>query len=153
MANITRIEAARLLSTYISMLLRADIIIPPTLPDFQKTDPKPTLRKVMQHLPTVCQRAVDGEELIFSLPLATQTKGTSLSQGVADVVNALLLESASSPPATEDNTIVAPTFFYPDGSAMVIKFAPIAIASAMTLLINCDAARMFIENAISKNRV
>ena len=137
----SRTNAAALLSEYLSMLLRANIQVPPLLDEGKPI--KPSIGFFMECLPQVNQRAVDGEELSFFLPLVASGKGTSLTPAVADAVNVLLAEDSPR------DFIEAPTFFYSDGSTMVIEFSKGSLGNAITILTESEAARIFVRNAIT----
>ena len=140
---LTHHEAAITLSKYLSSLFRANIIIPSPNPEHPNVR-NPSLDNFIEHLPKVVQRAVDGAELRFLLPLVQGSKGTSLSPQVAATVNALLAEASNeSDPPTID-PIDVPTFFYNDGSTMVISFNPGMLAIAVQMMVQNPAVARFV---------
>ena len=145
----TRAAAATQLSTYLSLLFRAQIIVPPELADYDRAT-KPfqvSIAGLLGCLPQVYQQAVDGAKLVFALPLVASGKGTSFTPAVANVVNEMIEEVAASG-KTSDKGIEVPTFFYSDGSTMVIKVFPTALGSAITILTESKQARNFVSDAI-----
>lgn len=140
----SRTGVARMLSEYLSALLRAEIIVPP-LVDEQKPI-KASVGAFLENLPRIVQRAVDGAELVFDLPLVAQGKGTSLSPQVAFTVNALLRDNGP------NDLIEIPTFFYSDGSTMVIVISKAKLGNAITMLTESEQVSSFMINAIAQMR-
>jgi hypothetical protein len=149
--KISHHDAATMLSEYLSMLFRADITVPmpnPETPDVRL----PTIQRFIEHLPKVVQRAVDGAELSFYLPLVQGGKGTSLSPQVAQTVNVLLSEAFNSSDPPSQDPISVPTFFYNDGSTMVIVFNPMMLAIAVQMMVQNSQVMFFVKNGIIKAR-
>lgn len=144
---ISRTEAATLLSQYLGALLRADIRVHDAEPTSSGRAITPTLAYFLSLLPRVTQRAVDGAELVFALPLVASGKGTSLSPAVAMVVNALLFERNEVDACV--NIIEVPTFFYADGSTMVIQFWQDRLTNAVTVLQLSAQVRRFLTDALA----
>jgi hypothetical protein len=140
----SRTNAARLLSEYLSVLLRAEIVVPPLVDDQKSV--KGSVGAFLDSLPAIVQRAVDGAELVFALPLVAQGKGTSLTPQVAWTVNALLRDDGPS------DVIDVPTFFYSDGSTMVLTFSKSRLGNALTMLTESEKVLSFVTNALSGPR-
>ncbi len=143
--NLSNQSAAGPLSEYLSMLFRAEIHIP-VMPIDRVSDI--SFRSFFQHLPKVVQRAVDGAELKFQLPLVQGSKGTSISPQVAQVINCLLQESSLTSPIVACEPFDVPTFFYGDGSTMVITFDMIELSGAMMIMVLNPLVGDFISNAL-----
>ena len=149
--QISHQDAAAMLSEYLSTLFRAEITVP--LPNPETPDVLvPTISRFIEHLPKVVQMAVDGSELHFSLPLVQGSKGTSLSPQVAQTVNALLFEAFNLYDPPRDDPFSVPTFFYNDGSTMVIVFNPMMLAIAVQMMVQNSQVMFFVKNGIIKAR-
>ena len=110
-------KAQATLAEYLSSVFRTRIQIPDSYGEWNENwdilDVR--IKSFFSYLPTVRQLAVNGKFVDFFLPLVTQGKGTCLSPPVGQAVNLLIAEDSS-------DKIEVPTFFYPDGSSMVIIF-------------------------------
>jgi hypothetical protein len=76
-------------------------------------------------LPTVRQRSLNGKFSDFLLPLVS--KPMHLAPHVGVVINAMLSDENL-------DDFEVPTFFYPDGSTMVIAFSPRNLSWAISTL-------------------
>lgn len=149
--RISHFDAAAMLSEYLSVLFRADITVPmpnPEMPDVLN----PTIQRFIEHLPRTIQRAVDGAELSFYLPLVQGSKGTSISPLVAHTINALLAEASNLSDPPSQDSISVPTFFYNDGSTMVISFNPCMLAIAVQMMVQNTQVMFFVKNSIVQAR-
>lgn len=142
-----RKSAANLLSTYLSLLFRASILVPPEMPDVGKVTGN-SIVNFLHDLPQIYQQAVDGPSLIFTLPLVASGKGTSLTPSIANVVNELLEEVVSTNTGS-DQKIKIPTFFYGDGSTMVLVIVPVELGNAITIITQNKRVRNFLVDAIT----
>lgn len=118
--------ARKALSHYLSDLFRVQIFLPESLgKEFDGTADEHSFGTFIQLLPTVRQRAVNDKFVDFLLPLVS--KPIHLTKAVGDVINNLLADGHLT-------AFEVPTFFYPDGSTMVVKFDPIFLAQAISIL-------------------
>lgn len=143
-------DAAALLSTYLSVLLRAEIVIPvPPEGDGDSDTPllSPLAHYFLRYMPQVTQRAkVEVETDRFPLPMVAQSKGTTLSAHVAMVVNERLREAAGEIKNSVD--FMVPTFFYGDGSTQVIAFSPADLHAAVFLIANYPEVHDFVDRSL-----
>jgi hypothetical protein len=149
--TISHQDAAAMLSEYLSTLFRAEIIVPLPKPEAPYVR-IPSIQRFIEHLPRVVQRAVDGAELSFCLPLVQGSKGTSLSPQVAQTINVLLFEAFTLTDPPSQDPISVPTFFYGDGSTMVIVFNPCMLAIAVQMMVQNSQVMFFVKNGIIKAR-
>ena len=143
-------QASDLLSEYLSALLRVPIGVPvPILNDpaiLKLLPEKLLISDFLLMMPQVVQKAVDGAEIWTELPLVAQGKGTTLSLPVSNVVNELLYEHRNT--HTDGYVFGVPTFFYADGSMMVIRFTPKKLFVAVVMLTKSPSLVNFVTNAI-----
>jgi hypothetical protein len=76
-------------------------------------------------LPTVRQKSINGKFSDFYLPLVS--KQINLAPHVVAVINTMLFDESL-------DDFEVPTFFYPDGTTMVIAFSPRNISWAISIL-------------------
>jgi hypothetical protein len=99
-----------------------------------------TSDELLDNLPVVVQDRVGSDGLIFGLPFVAAGRGITLTADQSRAVWGLL------GPAVDGLTSIirVPTFFYPDGSAMVIVFNALNLARAISIVRqNPDAIKPF----------
>ena len=119
-------NARKALAHYLSDVFGGNFYFPDSLGGEPQEDPESyTFGVFIALLPLVRQKTVNGKTSDFFLPLVS--KQINLMPQVVQVINTLLTDQYDLP-------FEVPTFFYPDGSTMVINFDPQALAKAINIL-------------------
>lgn len=121
-------DAGKALAHYLSDVFHVNFYFPGDLGEghgIKPEDEDQSFSYFISLLPLVRQKSVSGKTSDFFLPLVA--KPITFPPHIGVVINAMLADGQYTP-------FEVPTFFYPDGSTMVVSFDPAALSQAIAIL-------------------